>query len=160
MLIGSVVLYLAVAAACVTHPNCLIFFVDLCFLTLYLDAGRILRVRALAVAAAPYLVALGGWGLYIMEEPGLFARQFFGNAGGTSGGSGDLFNYMAGVKTTVVTYKGAAEAQKDDANPDADEDVAAEDKVPSVDVTLKETKRILLDLVGLSIPNTAIAVHN
>ena len=53
-----------------------------------------------------------------------------------------------------------AEAQKDDANPDADEDVAAEDKVPAVDVTLKETKRILLDLVGLSIPNTAIAVHN
>jgi tripartite-type tricarboxylate transporter receptor subunit TctC len=38
---------------------------------------------------------------------------FFGNAGGTSGGSGDLFNLMAGVKTTAVTYRGAAEAQKD-----------------------------------------------
>jgi len=40
-------------------------------------------------------------------------KLFFGNAGGTSGGSGDLFNLMAGVKTTAVTYKGAAEAQKD-----------------------------------------------
>jgi tripartite-type tricarboxylate transporter receptor subunit TctC len=40
-------------------------------------------------------------------------KLFFGNAGGTSGGSGDLFNFMAGTRTTVVTYKGAAEAQKD-----------------------------------------------
>jgi tripartite-type tricarboxylate transporter receptor subunit TctC len=40
-------------------------------------------------------------------------QLFFGNAGGTSGGSGDLFNFMAGVKATAVTYKGAAEAQKD-----------------------------------------------
>ena len=40
-------------------------------------------------------------------------KLFFGNAGGTSGGSGDLFNLMAGVRTTAVTYKGAAEAQKD-----------------------------------------------
>ena len=69
----------------------------------------------------------------------------------------DLPGLQPLVKTNAVT---PAEAQKDDANPDADEDVAAEDKVPAVDVTLKETKRILLDLVGLSIPNTAIAVHN
>jgi tripartite-type tricarboxylate transporter receptor subunit TctC len=40
-------------------------------------------------------------------------KLFFGNAGGTSGGSGDLFNLMAGVKTTAVTYKGASEAQSD-----------------------------------------------
>jgi len=40
-------------------------------------------------------------------------KRFFGNAGGTSGGSGDLLNFMANLKATAVTYKGAAEAQKD-----------------------------------------------
>ena len=40
-------------------------------------------------------------------------KRFFGNAGGTSGGSGDLLNLMANLKATAVTYKGAAEAQKD-----------------------------------------------
>jgi tripartite-type tricarboxylate transporter receptor subunit TctC len=40
-------------------------------------------------------------------------KLFAGNAGGTSGGSADLLNLMAGIKTTVVTYKGAPEAQTD-----------------------------------------------
>ncbi|MEI8400890.1 MAG: tripartite tricarboxylate transporter substrate-binding protein [Alcaligenaceae bacterium] len=37
----------------------------------------------------------------------------FGNGGGTSGGSGDLLNLMAGIQTAAITYKGAAEAQND-----------------------------------------------
>ena len=40
-------------------------------------------------------------------------KLFAGNAGGTSGGSADLLNLMANIKTTVVTYKGAPEAQTD-----------------------------------------------
>ena len=40
-------------------------------------------------------------------------KLFAGNAGGTSGGSVDLLNLMANIKTTVVTYKGAPEAQTD-----------------------------------------------
>ena len=43
---------------------------------------------------------------------------------------------------------------------DDDDDAAPEDKVPAVDVTLKETKRVLLDLIALSNPQTAVAVHN
>jgi tripartite-type tricarboxylate transporter receptor subunit TctC len=37
----------------------------------------------------------------------------YGNAGGTSGGSGDIFKYMTGLDMQVVTYKGAPEAQND-----------------------------------------------
>jgi len=37
----------------------------------------------------------------------------FGNAGGTSGGSAELLNYMAGIKTTNVMYKGAPPALTD-----------------------------------------------
>jgi tripartite-type tricarboxylate transporter receptor subunit TctC len=36
-----------------------------------------------------------------------------GNAGGTSGGSADVLNYMSGIKARIITYKGAAEAQQD-----------------------------------------------
>ncbi|MFO1313023.1 MAG: tripartite tricarboxylate transporter substrate binding protein [Burkholderiales bacterium] len=37
----------------------------------------------------------------------------YGNAGGTSGGSGDIFKLMTGLDMAVITYKGAAEAQND-----------------------------------------------
>ena len=52
-----------------------------------------------------------------------------------------------------------AEPKKDDAGSDDDDDVSPEDKAPAVDVTLKETKRILLDLIALSRNDTAVAVH-
>ena len=57
----------------------------------------------------------------------------------------------------------APDVSKADAKKDVsedDDDTAPEDKVPAVDVTLKETKRILLDLIALSNPQTAVAVHN
>lgn len=37
----------------------------------------------------------------------------YGNAGGTSGGSGDVFKLMTGLEMAAITYKGAAEAQND-----------------------------------------------
>jgi len=52
-----------------------------------------------------------------------------------------------------------AESRKD-ASDDDDDDVAPEDKVTPVDVTMKETKRILLDLIALSTRETAVAVHD
>ena len=51
-----------------------------------------------------------------------------------------------------------AETKKDGADDD-EEDGAEEDKVPAVDVALKETKRILLDLIALSNRAPAV-VHN
>jgi len=51
-----------------------------------------------------------------------------------------------------------ADAKKDGSDDD-DEDGAQEDKAPVVDVALKETKRILLDLIALS-NRAPIVVHN
>ena len=51
-----------------------------------------------------------------------------------------------------------AESRKD--GSDDDDDVAPEDKIPPIDVTLKEAKRILLDLMALSTRETAVAVHD
>ena len=44
-----------------------------------------------------------------------------------------------------------------DANKTGDDEEDPEDKTPEVDVTLKETKRILLDLISLSQNETAVA---
>jgi len=56
----------------------------------------------------------------IKSVPDLIARARanpgklnYGNAGGTSGGSGDILKVMTGLDMTAVTYKGAAEAQID-----------------------------------------------
>jgi hypothetical protein len=44
-----------------------------------------------------------------------------------------------------------------DAKKTGDDDEDADDKAPEVDVTLKETKRIMLDLIALSRSETAVA---
>jgi 4-amino-4-deoxy-L-arabinose transferase-like glycosyltransferase len=68
-----------VAAAGLTHPAGIIGLVWVVFLALYYDMPR-LKVRHLAVAAVPYLVGAAAWGAYILQEPGLFLKQFAGNA--------------------------------------------------------------------------------
>ena len=61
------------------------------------------------------------------------------------------------AKTNELSKAGAKNA---DVNATDDDDTDPEDKLPPVDVTLKETKRILLDLVALSNSATAVVVHN
>lgn len=69
-----------VAAAAMTHPNALIYFVGLWFLILWYDRRRI-RFHHVALAALPYLLGAGAWGLYILEDVPAFKSQFFGNTG-------------------------------------------------------------------------------
>ncbi len=77
------------AMAVFSHPNALIHFVALLFLTLRLDWRKI-RARHLALAAAPYLIGFGLWGLYIREGGiDLWRAQFAGNA--TRGGRDLMF---------------------------------------------------------------------
>ncbi len=66
-----------------THFNGILYFAGLVFLTLYFDRTRI-GWRHIAVAAVPYIVGAGAWGVYILQEPSLFVEQFRGNA--TTGG--------------------------------------------------------------------------
>lgn len=67
------------AAALFTHPNSILLFFDLCLLALWFDRRR-LRPAVLALAAAPYLAGLAGWGLYILQSPPDFLSQFSANA--------------------------------------------------------------------------------
>jgi 4-amino-4-deoxy-L-arabinose transferase-like glycosyltransferase len=68
------------AAALFTHPYAILLFLDLAILALLFDARRLLKIRSLAAAAAPYLAGLAAWGLYIMRDPYSFRAQFGGNA--------------------------------------------------------------------------------
>lgn len=72
----------ALAAASVfTHPNGILPFLGLIFLTLYFDRERI-KLRHALLAAAPYLIFAAGWGLYILQSPSDFLAQFGANASG------------------------------------------------------------------------------
>ena len=61
-----------VAAAGLSHPLALGYFVGVAALTLYKDWRRI-RVPHVLAAAVPYLVGAGAWGLYIMQAPPIAA---------------------------------------------------------------------------------------
>ena len=81
------------ACAAMTHPISLGAFAGLLFLTLYDDWRRI-RVRHLALAAAPYLVAFCGWALYIRQDPSMFWDQFYGNITGRLSRPGGFFESL------------------------------------------------------------------
>jgi 4-amino-4-deoxy-L-arabinose transferase-like glycosyltransferase len=68
-----------VAIGIFSHPNGVIAFLCLCFLTLYLDRRHIRWADAF-LALTPYLAGLAAWGLYIRHDSQAFAAQFFGNA--------------------------------------------------------------------------------
>src|SRR5581483_8745322 len=73
-----------IAAAGLTHPNGLVYFLGLWFLILYHD-WRSLRFKHLAIAAVPYLVGGAAWGLYILQDVPAFKAQLFGNTGNRVG---------------------------------------------------------------------------
>ena len=68
-----------VAASGLTHPNALMAFFGLIFLTLYLDFRR-LGLRYIAVALFPYLAAGTAFGWWILQDPEAFRTQFIDNA--------------------------------------------------------------------------------
>lgn len=68
-----------VAAACMSHPYGLFGFVGLAILVLGFDRRSIKPIYML-VSALPYVVALGAWGLYVLQDPVIARVQFHGNA--------------------------------------------------------------------------------
>jgi len=69
------------AAAFITHPNAMMAFAGLLYLVWHYDRRRI-RFRHLLIGAAPYVVALAAWSVYIMQDPSDFRAQFLANAAG------------------------------------------------------------------------------
>lgn len=75
-----------VCAACLTHPFGVFGGAGVLIFGLSLDWRR-LRPRHLLAAAAPYVVELGVWGLYVAQDPAMFRAQFAENASGRVAGS-------------------------------------------------------------------------
>jgi 4-amino-4-deoxy-L-arabinose transferase-like glycosyltransferase len=64
------------AASVFTHPVGLMQSGGLLLVALLLDWRRI-SWREILCAAVPYLAIGGGWGLYILQDPAMFQKQFF-----------------------------------------------------------------------------------
>lgn len=62
------------AVSLFTHPNAVMGLGALAGFVLWLDARR-LKLADVAVAASPFLVCAGLWGLYILKDPGAFTSQ-------------------------------------------------------------------------------------
>jgi hypothetical protein len=72
------------AASCLTHPCGVLYAGGLAILALLHDRSRI-GWRHLLAAGMPYLLGLAAWGIYILQDPVSFSRQFTGNVSGVAG---------------------------------------------------------------------------
>ena len=90
-----------VAASVFTHPNGVLPFLGLVFLTIYFDRKR-LAWRHAAGAVLPYLVLAGGWTLYILQSPSDFVSQIGANASGRWAGGASLFPFVNEVKNRYL----------------------------------------------------------
>lgn len=86
-----------------THPNGILHFCGLLFLSIYLDRKRI-SWRQMALAITPYAIGFVGWGLYIAQDPGAFLAQFGMNS--TDGGrlSGLKAPWIGVLREFTVRY--------------------------------------------------------
>ncbi len=82
-----------VVLAGLTHPNGVLPFFAVAFLTLYFDF-RHLKLKHLAVALIPYLIGGAAFGFYVWQDPQAFKDQFIDNArmGGRMGGFSSPFS--------------------------------------------------------------------
>lgn len=82
-----------VVLAGLTHPNGILAFFALAFLTLYFDFRQI-KLKHLGIALIPYLIGGTAFGLYILQDPQAFKDQFIDNAlmGGRMSGFSSPFS--------------------------------------------------------------------
>lgn len=92
-----------VVAGGLTHPNGILAFAGVLFLTLYFDWRRI-NPRIVALAALPYLLGAAGWGWYALQDREAFLTQLRGNVGGFSGMSGTV-NRWVGLSAPWTGFK-------------------------------------------------------
>jgi 4-amino-4-deoxy-L-arabinose transferase-like glycosyltransferase len=68
-----------VAASGLTHPNGIMAFFGLLFLTFYFDFRR-LSFKHIAVALVPYIIGGTAFGLWVLQDTAAFKDQFIDNA--------------------------------------------------------------------------------
>ena len=81
---ATVVAHSLAAASCLTHPCGVLYAGGLAILALLYDRSR-MGWRHLLAAGIPYLMGLAMWGIYILQDPVSFSRQFTGNVSGFAG---------------------------------------------------------------------------
>lgn len=82
-----------VVLAGLTHPNGILAFFAVAFLTLYFSFRQI-KLKHLGIALLPYLIGGAAFGLYILQDPQAFKDQFIDNAmmGGRMSGFASPFS--------------------------------------------------------------------
>ena len=92
-----------IVASGMTHPNGFLYFMGLVFVMLYFDRRRI-SFRHLALAAVPYVIGAGLWGLYISRDPQAFLTQIRANARDADRFQGLRNPLLAFVREFTVRY--------------------------------------------------------
>jgi len=92
-----------VTAAGLTHPNGIMAFFGLLFLTLYFDF-RSIGWRHVAIASLPYIIGGSAFGWWVWQDPEAFKHQFIDNAlmGGRMEGFSSPFSGF--IKEFTVRY--------------------------------------------------------
>jgi 4-amino-4-deoxy-L-arabinose transferase-like glycosyltransferase len=88
-----------VCASGMTHFLGVMPLLALCYLTWKYDRAKI-NLKALGLAAIPYLIAAMAWGLYIMQAPDDFLGQFKANAA-NDGRLGSLFHPLKALTMEI-----------------------------------------------------------
>ena len=99
----------AVAASCMTHPCGVLGLTSLWAVTLYLDRKR-LGWKEVGLAAAPYMVALTLWAVYISQAPADFLTQMKGNTKGILADIGGRTRFESYNASSVGTDRGVGAA--------------------------------------------------
>jgi 4-amino-4-deoxy-L-arabinose transferase-like glycosyltransferase len=87
-----------VACSGLTHPNGILPFVGLIFLTCYFDFAR-LTPKNILIALIPYILGAICWGIYIFNDISLFIAQFGENISGRLYG---LTSFWVGLKLEIM----------------------------------------------------------
>ncbi len=85
-----------VVLAGLTHPNGILAFFAVAFLTVYFDFKRI-KPKHFGIALIPYLIGGAAFGLYVLQDPQAFKDQFIDNAlmgGRLKGFSSPLWGFV------------------------------------------------------------------
>ncbi len=100
---AMVVSHSLAAASCLTHPCGVLYAGGLAILAILYDRSRI-GWRHLLAAGAAYLIGLASWGIYILQDPVSFYRQFTGNVSGIAG-EFTTYTRWSGLLSPLAAFK-------------------------------------------------------
>ena len=82
-----------------THFLGILYFIGLSIIVFSMDRKRI-TIRLVLLSFIPYLLGASLWGLYILQDPSLFLKQFLGNAS-DSGRMNSLYHPLQAISDEI-----------------------------------------------------------